>query len=357
MIQTERLQLVKFDMQYAADLYELWSDYEVIKYTYMPLLHSIEECESKIKMFLDYTDEKFINNFIICLNNKAIGIIGSPIIDIEKKKFGLFYQLSRAYWGKGYIGEASNAFVQYLICEFPDAKIIADAVTDNPASMAILERLGLKQIHIEKDGFKCNDIEMDLAKYTNNFQMTHCGTQTIETDRLILRKFTLEDSSAMYQNWASDPEVTKYLMWPTHENQEISEMVTKEWVDSYSKSDFYQWAIIVKEESDKPIGSISVVDKDEKISMVHIGYCIGREWWHRGITSEALEAVINFMFEKVGINRIESRHDPRNPNSGAVMKKCGMIYEGTHRSADWNNQGICDACYYSILRKDTGRLL
>jgi ribosomal-protein-alanine N-acetyltransferase len=65
--------------------------------------------------------------------------------------------------------------------------------------------------------------------------------------------------------------------------------------------------------------------------MAHIGYCIGRKWWHSGITSEALESVIQFLIEEVGLNRIESRHDPRNPNSGAVMKKCGMKYEGTLR--------------------------
>lgn len=180
--------------------------------------------------------------------------------------------------------------------------------------------------------------------------MKHCGTQTIETDRLILRKFTLADSNAMYQNWAADIEVTKYLMWPAHESQEISEMVTKEWVDSYSKNNFYQWAIIFKEESDKPIGSIAITHMDERISMLHIGYCIGREWWHRGITTEALAAVINFLFKNVEAKRIESRHDPQNPNSGAVMKKCGMVYEGTLKSSDWNNQGICDACYYSILK-------
>lgn len=84
--------------------------------------------------------------------------------------------------------------------------------------------------------------------------------------------------------------------------------------------------------------------------MVHIGYCIGREYWHRGITSEALKALIDFFFDEVGVKRVESRHDPRNPNSGKVMKKCGMIYEGTKKDSDRNNQGICDASYYAIIR-------
>ena len=59
-----------------------------------------------------------------------------------------------------------------------------------------------------------------------------------------------------------------------------------------------------------------------------------------------------FFFEEVGAGRIQARHDLRNPNSGAVMVKCGMKFEGTHRQADRNNQGICDASYYGILASE-----
>ena len=68
--------------------------------------------------------------------------------------------------------------------------------------------------------------------------------------------------------------------------------------------------------------------------------------------SEALKAVMDYFFDRVGANRIECLHDPRNPHSGMVMKKCGMKYEGTLRSSARNNQGICDACWYALLRSD-----
>lgn len=182
--------------------------------------------------------------------------------------------------------------------------------------------------------------------------MKHRGTQRLETERLILRRFISEDAGAMYRNWASDDEVTKYLTWPAHPDIRVSKLVTEEWVNSYSDEKYYQWAIVLKENGDEPIGSISAVDVEENISMVHIGYCIGRTWWHQGITSEAMRAVMDFFFDEVDVNRIEARHDPRNPNSGKVMKKCGMKYEGTLRSADRNNQGICDACYYALLKSE-----
>lgn len=191
-----------------------------------------------------------------------------------------------------------------------------------------------------------------MIRERHNKFMKHCGTQILETDRLILRRYVSEDAPAMYKNWASDSEVTKFLMWQTHSSVAVSQNITDEWVKEYSNDNYYHWAIVLKDNGDEPIGDIAVVHMDEKVSMMHIGYCIGRAWWHQGITSEALKAVMDYLFDVVDVNRIESRHDPKNPNSGKVMQKCGMKYEGTLRSSDWNNQGICDASYYALLKSE-----
>ncbi len=182
--------------------------------------------------------------------------------------------------------------------------------------------------------------------------MKHCGTLRLETERLVLRRFSIDDAEAMYRNWASDPEVTEFLTWPAHTSPEVSKAVLEDWVSSYSQKNYYQWAIVLKDCGNDPIGSIGAVGQNDAISMVHIGYCLGKNWWHQGIMSEALKAVMDFFFDQVGANRIESRHDPRNPHSGMVMKKCGMKYEGTMRSSDRNNQGICDASWYALLKSD-----
>ena len=176
--------------------------------------------------------------------------------------------------------------------------------------------------------------------------MLHRGTQTITTERLVLRKLRVEDAQAMFDNWAGDDEVTRYLSWPTHGSVEISKMLLEHWVSCYERVDFYQWGI---EFEGQVIGTISVTEHNDDIFMAEIGYCIGRPWWHRGITTEALGAVIVYLFDQVGFRRIQARHDPRNPNSGAVMGKCGMTYEGTFRQADRNNQGICDFSMYAVL--------
>lgn len=179
--------------------------------------------------------------------------------------------------------------------------------------------------------------------------MNHLGTKILKTPRLTLRPFTMEDAKKMYHNWASDPEVTKFLTWPTHGSVEITRLVLADWVSHYGEENYYQWAIVAE---DQPIGSISAVRQNETLNEVEIGYCIGKTWWQRGYTSEALAELIRFFFEEVGVNRVTARHDPNNPGSGAVMRKCGMVYEGTQRQADRNNQGICDVSWYAILRRE-----
>ena len=182
--------------------------------------------------------------------------------------------------------------------------------------------------------------------------MTHKGTVTLETERLILRRFTADDAEAMFKNWASDTEVAKYLTWSAHSDISVSEAVIGSWVEAYQNPNHYNWAIVLKEIGE-PIGNISVVKQSEETDMVQMGYCIGQKWWHKGYTSEALEKLIHFFFEQVGANRIEAKHDSRNPNSGKVMLKCGMEYEGTLRQSELDNkESFCDEAYYAILKKN-----
>ena len=63
--------------------------------------------------------------------------------------------------------------------------------------------------------------------------MKHLGTQTLATDRLTYRRFTIEDVEPIYYNWASDETVTKYLSWQAHASMEVTEEVVKSWIDQY----------------------------------------------------------------------------------------------------------------------------
>ena len=182
--------------------------------------------------------------------------------------------------------------------------------------------------------------------------MKHLGTITLETQRLILRKTLESDYEPMFRNWANDERVTKYMTWAPYESAEQLKNTYHQYLlDSQEKLDFYDWKIVLKK-SNELIGSIGVVKLSEDIEEAEIGYCLGASWWHMGIMTEAFQSVIQFMFEEVGVNRITATHDPRNPHSGDVMKKCGLLYEGTSRQAGKNMQGICDISRYAILKED-----
>ena len=182
--------------------------------------------------------------------------------------------------------------------------------------------------------------------------MKHLGTVTLETERLILRKATQEDCEPMFNNWANDPCVTKYLTWEPYENAEqLRSTYIQYLLDNGDDPAFYNWMIVLKE-SGELVGGIGVNRIREDIDEVEVGYCLGHAWWHKGIMTEAFTRVIRFLFEEVGVNRINATHDPRNPHSGMVMQKCGLQYEGTLRQASRNTQGICDECCYGILKED-----
>jgi ribosomal-protein-alanine N-acetyltransferase len=179
--------------------------------------------------------------------------------------------------------------------------------------------------------------------------MTHKGTIALETERLILRRFTLDDAEAMFRNWASDPEVTKYARQAAQTSVDEARLTCNEIVSSYENNDFYYWNIVL---NDLPIGRINITQVNDVIEMVHISFMIGMNWWNKGFTTEALDAIVRFFFEEVGANRIEGRNDPQNPSSEKVMIKCGFRYEGTLRKGGKNSFGLVDCKQYAILAED-----
>lgn len=182
--------------------------------------------------------------------------------------------------------------------------------------------------------------------------LKHVGTKIIETQRLILRQFKEEDAEDMFNNWASDAKVTRYLSWPTHSDIEVSKKVLKMWIDEYSSQENYNWAIEIKENG-SVVGSIGLMNIDNNIENCEIGYCISKTLWNKGIITEAFSAVINFAFKEVGFERITGRHHVDNAASGRVMEKCGLKYEGTLRKIHKINTGsIVDCKYYSILKEE-----
>jgi len=139
----------------------------------------------------------------------------------------------------------------------------------------------------------------------------------IETERLILRKFTKKDIDAFF-SILSDKEVNKFLpMFPLKDIEEAKQYLQ----ERYLVSNGYHYAICLKVDN-VPIGFINVSDNES----YDLGYGLKKELWHKGIVTEASKAVIE-QLKKDGIPYITATHDVKNPRSGSVMKKIGMTYQ------------------------------
>lgn len=157
--------------------------------------------------------------------------------------------------------------------------------------------------------------------------MNHLGTKKLETKRLILRPFNNNDYEEMYNNWANDSRVTKYMTWDPHKDINETKTLVNHWVNSYNKNNFYHWIIYLKEEN-IVIGSFSIVDINQDLEEVEIGYCIGYNWWNQGLVTEACKEILNYLLNEVQVKSVVAKHDSRNPASGKVMQKNNMVYQG-----------------------------
>ena len=162
----------------------------------------------------------------------------------------------------------------------------------------------------------------------------------------------MNDVTEMFNNWASDPQVTKYLTWSAHNNKAITKKRLLIHEKNYQAKKILDWGIVVKD-TNTLIDTITVVEANEDKCSMEIGYVIGQNWWRKGYTSEVLGKVIEHLFTNYPwLIRIEATHDIQNPNYGKVMQKCGLQFEGILRQKGKNRRGLVDIAIYAILRED-----
>lgn len=181
--------------------------------------------------------------------------------------------------------------------------------------------------------------------------LTHIGTNTIETDRLVLRKFEYSDDDAMLKYWVADEKIQSLYSEPTYETKEAVKELLDKYISSYEKEDYYRWAVIDKE-TNECIGQIAYFLVDSKNHFAEIEYCIGSAFQCRGYATEATKAVIKYGFEKMNLHKVQICTKTINVPSKRVIEKCGFTYEGTLRDYFYMNGEYVGRLYFSILRNE-----
>lgn len=176
------------------------------------------------------------------------------------------------------------------------------------------------------------------------------GNPTLETERLILRKLTMDDAEDIFA-YSSDPEVTAYMLWDTHVTIDDSKKFIRFTLDRYEKDEAGEWGIIL-EETGRLIGCAGFAWMDMKNRRAEIGYVLGKPYWGKGYMPEAALRMLAFAFEDMGLNRIECHHLLPNEKSGRVMQKLGMTYEGTAREQTFAKGRFWDVKQYAILKSE-----
>ena len=181
--------------------------------------------------------------------------------------------------------------------------------------------------------------------------LTHIGTKTIETERLILRRFEYADDDAMLKNWVADEKIQSLYSEPVYSTKDEVKGLLDKYIGSYEREDYYRWAVIEKA-SGECIGQIAYFLVDSKNHFAEIEYCIGSDFQCKGYATEATKSVIAYGFSEMNLHKVQICTKTINAPSKRVIEKCGFTYEGTLRDYFYMNGEYVGRHYFSILRSE-----
>ena len=168
------------------------------------------------------------------------------------------------------------------------------------------------------------------------------------TKRLILRKLVIDDVDSIFNNWANDPEVTKYMTWNAHKSIEDTKQILAIWLEEYKEPKTIRYGIVLKENNEL-IGAIDVVDYID--NNPEIGYCLSRKYWNKGYMTEACKAVVDYLFA-IGYKTILIEADERNVGSNRVIEKVGFKFTNKEtKPCSSFKSDIITVNWYKIIKK------
>ena len=173
----------------------------------------------------------------------------------------------------------------------------------------------------------------------------------LETDRVIIRRFTIEDAKDMFNNWTSDKDINKYMLWDLHCTIDDSIKTIEFYIKCYENNSSYIMFAIVDKISNEVIGSISY-NLNRRHDYASIGYLLCKKMQNKGIMTEAINVFTNYLFNELKCNRIEAEVIKDNIPSIKLLEKCGFKEEGLIRSKYYINNKYNDVYVYGKIRDE-----
>lgn len=173
---------------------------------------------------------------------------------------------------------------------------------------------------------------------------------TLETERLVLRKIEEKDVSDIFE-YLSDEEVMRHYGTKPFLNIEQALQTISNYERVFSEQSGIRWGITLKGE-DKVIGSCFYDDINFEHCRIDLGYVLNKKYWRQGITKEAVQAIINYGFNNMNINRYQSVIEPENLPSQKLVESLGFQREGLLRDYEWFDGKFDDLYMYSLLKSD-----
>ena len=172
----------------------------------------------------------------------------------------------------------------------------------------------------------------------------------IETPRLTIRLVAQEDLPALLEVNADDV-ATRYLPYASWRGMDDAQAWFDRATGRLEKREAAQFVMVLRE-SGRCIGSCLLFKFDEPSARAEVGYVLGREHWGHGYMFEAMKALVDFAFDRLGLRRLEAEIDPRNMASSRLLERLGFAKEG-HLRERWDSKGeISDSGLYGLLRSD-----
>lgn len=173
----------------------------------------------------------------------------------------------------------------------------------------------------------------------------------LESSWILLKQVEASDLNDLFSIYNNDHVFEFCGIYPKHNIDTVKNMISH-FERDFNKKSRVKWGIYTKDPA-KMVGIIEAMEFDQKSDKLTIGYYLNQEYWGKGIATESVKILINFLFRHIEVNRIQAEVMPPNNHSKKVLIKNGFIKEGLIRQGSfWPSKGIIDTELYSLLRSE-----